>query len=129
MKLLIDTHVLIWWQNDDARLSSAARAVLADTRHTLCISIASFWEMSIKFRRGKLQSAGSVAYRKAVEERLLILDLHVNHLAALETLPERPDHKDPFDRLILAQALSENCPLMTGDKKMFEYGVTCIGIG
>lgn len=127
MKLLIDTHVLIWWQNDDARLSRGARTVLGDTRHSLFISIASFWEMSIKFRQGKLESAGSAAYRKAVEERLGIVEVKLDHLSALETLPERPDHKDPFDRLILAQALSEGYSLMTGDQKMTGYGVSCIG--
>ncbi len=128
MKLLIDTHVLIWWHNDDPRLSRGARAVLANQQHSLLISIASFWEMSIKFRQGKLETAGSVAYRKAAEERLRILDVQLDHLSALETLPERPDHKDPFDRLILAQALSEGCPLMTGDRKMIGYGVSCIGV-
>ena len=127
MKLLIDTHVLIWWQNDDARLSPGARAILSDTRQSVVISIASFWEMSIKFRQGKLEAAGSVAYRKAVEERWSILSVKLDHLSALETLPERPDHKDPFDRLILAQALSEGYPLMTGDQKMIGYGVSCIG--
>ncbi|MGL5838528.1 MAG: type II toxin-antitoxin system VapC family toxin [Sphingorhabdus sp.] len=128
MRLLIDTHVFIWWQNDDPLLSKAARAVLADPQHSLLVSIASFWEMSIKFRQGKLQSAGSVAYRKAIGEQVSILDVKLDHLAALEALPDRPDHKDPFDRMMLAQALSEGCPLMTGDRKMVGYGVSCIGV-
>ncbi len=129
MRLLIDTHVLIWWQNGDPRLSKGARAVLADPRHGLFISIASFWEMSIKFRQGKLQFAGSAAYRKAIDARLDILDVRLDHLSALETLLEKPGHKDPFDRLIVAQALSEGLPLMTGDKQMMGYGVSCIGVG
>lgn len=129
MKLLIDTHVLIWWQNNDARLSKGARAVLADPRHSVAVSIASFWEMSIKFRQGKLESAGSVAYRKASEQQIDILGIDASHLVALETLPERANHKDPFDRLILAQALAEDMPLMTGDRLMMGCGVSCIGIG
>ena len=129
MRLLLDTHVLIWWQDDNPRLSSGARAVLADQRHTLVVSVASFWEMSIKFRQGKLETAGSVSYRKAVEEQFQILGIDNSHLVALETLPERANHKDPVDRLILAQALTEGIPLMTGDRLMLGYGVSCIGIG
>jgi PIN domain nuclease of toxin-antitoxin system len=129
MKLLLDTHVLIWWQDNNPRLSRGARAVLADPRHTLVVSVASFWEMSIKFRQGKLETAGSVAYRKAAEEQFQILGIDDRHLVALETLQERANHKDPFDRLLLAQALSEDIPLMTGDRLMLGYGVSCIGIG
>ena len=83
MRLIIDTHVLIWWQNDDTRLGTGARAVLTDPQYSVLVSIASFWEMSIKFRRGKLESAGSVAYRKAIEERLAILPVRLENLSAL----------------------------------------------
>ena len=129
MRLLVDTHVLLWWQNDNPRLSRAARAVLADPRHNISISIVSFWEMSIKFRQGKLDAAGSVTLRRAIDEQMDILDIKRDHLTALETLPDRPDHKDPCDRLILSQALSEQIPLMTGDRMMTGYGVSCIGVG
>jgi PIN domain nuclease of toxin-antitoxin system len=129
MKLLLDTHVLIWWQDDDPRLSLGARAVLADPRHNLVMSIASFWEMAIKFRQGKLQISGSVAYRAALRQLISVVGISHDHLLALEALPERANHKDPFDRLILAQALSEGMALMTGDRQMLGYGVTCVGIG
>jgi PIN domain nuclease of toxin-antitoxin system len=129
MRLLIDTHVVIWWQNDDPRLSAGVRAVLADPDHDVVVSIASFWEMSIKFRHGKLETAGSVAFRKAVEERWSILDFSSSHLITLETLTARASHKDPFDRLLLAQASAEHIPLVTGDRSMTGYGVSCIGIG
>jgi PIN domain nuclease of toxin-antitoxin system len=129
MKLLLDTHVLIWWHNNDPRLSKGARAVLADPRYSLVVSIASFWEMSIKFRQSKLESAGSVAHKKASDQEIDVLNIDVTHLVALETLPERANHKDPFDRLILAQALTEGMPLMTGDRLMMGYGVSCIGVG
>ena len=129
MTLLLDTHVLIWWQDDDPRLSDGARAVLADPRHRLVMSIASFWEMSIKFRQGKLQISGSVAYRHAVQQQIAVIGVSQQHLLALEALPERANHKDPFDRLILAQALTEDMALMTGDRQMLGYGVTCVGIG
>jgi PIN domain nuclease of toxin-antitoxin system len=129
MKLLLDTHVLIWWQDDDPRLSVGARAVLADPRHSLVMSIASFWEMAIKFRQGKLQFSGSVAYRSAVRQEIAIIGIDHMHLLALEALPERANHKDPFDRLILAQALCEGMALMTGDRQMLGYGVSCVGVG
>ncbi len=128
MRLLIDTHVLIWWQNADQRLSVGARQLLADPRADVAISIASFWEMSIKFRQGKLQSSGSVAFRNAVEQQFGIVGISDAHLLALEALPERANHKDPFDRLILAQAQIEGRALMTGDRSMLGYGVPCIGV-
>jgi PIN domain nuclease of toxin-antitoxin system len=129
VKLLLDTHVLIWWLDDDPRLSGGARAVLGNPRHRLVMSIASFWEMAIKFRQGKLQISGSVAYRHAVQQQMAIIGVSSDHLLALEALPERANHKDPFDRLILAQALTEDMALMTGDRQMLGYGVTCVGIG
>lgn len=128
MRLLIDTHVLIWWQNADRRLNVGARKLLADPRADVAVSVASFWEMSIKFRQGKLQSSGSVAYRRAVEEQFGIVEIADAHLMALEALPERANHKDPFDRLILAQAQIECRALMTGDRSMLGYGVPCIGV-
>jgi PIN domain nuclease of toxin-antitoxin system len=129
MKLMLDTHVLIWWLDDDPRLSGGARAVLADPRHSLIMSIASFWEMAIKFRQRKLQISGTTAYRAAMRQQVSVVGISRDHLLALEALPERANHKDPFDRLILAQALSEDMALMTGDRQMLGYGVTCVGIG
>ncbi len=129
MRVMIDTNVIIWWQTDDPRLSGRTRAILADPRHILVASVASFWEMSIKFRLDKLDIPGSGAFRRALGEQVQILNVQLGHLVALDTLPNRANHKDPFDRLILAQALSEDTILMTGDRQMMGYGVPCIGVG
>jgi PIN domain nuclease of toxin-antitoxin system len=129
MRFLIDTHVLIWWQADDSRLGKRARAVLADPQHEVLISIASLWEMSIKFRKGKLSVAGSAALLDPVSDQIGVLHIDVDHLEALEALPQKPGHNDPFDQLILAQAKAEEIPLLTGDRMMTGYGVSCIGVG
>lgn len=129
MRLLIDTHVLIWWQKSDPRLNARARALLADPRSELVVSIASLWEMSLKFRIGKLDVAGSDAWAEAFEGRCSVLSINARHLVALERLPSKPEHKDPFDHLILAQAAAERIPLVTNDKMMTGYGVSCIGAG
>lgn len=128
MKLLLDTHVLLWWLRDDRRLSQRARTVIADSRATVLVSLASGWELSIKSRIGKFAESGAPLMHEAVEQGFQVLALTTDHLSALEALPRIHGHGDPFDQLLLAQARVEDAVLMTGDRAMTRYGVPCVGI-
>lgn len=126
MKLLLDTHALIWWFDDDPKLGQRARAMIADRRSTVLVSFASFWEMSIKHRLGKLDHIGSVLMQEAMACGFDIVALAPEHLEWLEQMHPSPDHKDPFDHIILAQAVVAEAILVTDDDKMRHYGVRCI---
>ena len=126
MKLLLDTHSLIWWFDDDQRLGQRARAMIADSRSTVLVSSFSFWEMSIKHRIGKLDHIGSVLMQETLACGFDIVALAPEHLAWLEKMPSSPDHKDPFDHIILAQAAVAGAILITDDAKMRGYGIRCI---
>lgn len=129
MKLLLDTHVLLWWLRDNPLLRSRARALIADRRNEVLISIASFWELSIKRRKGGIEDGGVKVWHEAATEGFTVLGVSPEHLEALESLPAVPRHKDPFDHLILAQASAEQALVMTHDRAMTAYGVPCIGVG
>ena len=129
MRLLIDTHVLVWWRANDARLNPRVRAVVSDPAHIVHVSIVSFWELSIKWRKGKFDQSGVELLRYASAEGFSILGVDLAHLDILERLRKVAGHNDPFDHLILAQAKAERMMLMTGDRAMMGYDVPCIGIG
>lgn len=129
MKLLLDTHVLLWWLKDDRRLRSAVRAVIADDRHDVWFSVASCWELSIKYRKGKIDEDGVTTWQEALSENFKMLTIERDHLVALAQLPRVQKHKDPFDQLLLAQAQAEGAALVTADRALAEYGVRVIGIG
>ena len=128
MRLLLDTHVLLWWLDDDPRLRPPVRSVIADDDHEACVSVVSFWELSIKQRKGKLRSGGVEAWNRALGQGFRILDIERPHLDALSRLPQVQGHKDPFDQLLLAQAEAENAALITADRSLAQYGVRCIGV-
>ena len=128
MKLLLDTHVLIWWQRDDPRLGQRVRALLADPANQPWVSAASFWEIAIKHRTGKLDVAARDAWSEAADDGFAILALAPEHMAAVAALPLVDGHNDPFDHLLLAQAASEDMRLVTADRHMTAYGVPCIGV-
>ena len=123
MKLLLDTNVLLWWLNDDPRLGPQARSFIAEADGELVVSIASFWEISIKSGIGKIASRGSGAMKTAKESGFKVLDIEAVHLALLEKLAPIGAHNDPFDRLILVHAISEQAMLMSSDRQMREYDV------
>jgi PIN domain nuclease of toxin-antitoxin system len=125
VKLLLDTHILLWWLRDNPKLGAQTRRVIADPRAEPIVSIATFWELSIKARIGKLDEFGSLLMAKATSEGFGILQLQPRHLAMLEGLVKIPGHNDPFDHLIVAQAKAENAMLITGDKQLRCYGVDC----
>lgn len=124
MRLLLDTHTLLWSADDPARLSLAA---LNDPANDLLLSAATIWELSIKVGQGKLTL--SMPYRKWMETaiadlRLAILPITVEFAERQATLP--PLHKDPFDRLLIAQSLVAAVPIVGTDTAFDAYGVTRI---
>ena len=124
MKLLLDTHALIWFAEDDARLSSRARKALADEANDLSCSVASIWEMAIKVSLGKLKVGARLdtAFRRRLEENAFaILAVEYAHAARVLTLPWH--HPDPFDRLLVAQAELERATLVSHDHQLDAYGI------
>ena len=106
MRVLIDTHVFLWWVEGDCALPARARAALADQDNECLFSLASAWELSIKTGLGKLK---------------LALPVRMAHIGRVESLPRH--HGDPFDRLLIAQALEEKLPVVTADPIFRDYGV------
>ena len=123
MKLLLDTHVLLWVLNDDP-LGADARFALSQPQSTLFVSVASLWEIVLKCRIGKLTAnVGAILAQMAPASKLQWLAITPDHLAALARLPVHEGHKDPFDHLIIAQAISEGMTLVTRDRRAGLYPV------
>jgi PIN domain nuclease of toxin-antitoxin system len=127
MRVLLDTHVLIWLVEGDKNLSSVARSAIEDEDNSLYLSIASLWEITIKLSLGKLDLQLSVD--EMVESFLIpggieILQIETSHLSILRDLPLH--HRDPFDRLIIAQAQAENMTLISADGVFYQYGVDLV---
>lgn len=124
MKLLLDTHALIWWAGNDPRLSAAARAAIGEPSNGVNVSAASGWECAVKVQNGKLpQAAPLVAAFRATLERagFAMLDITLEHTLAAGALPRH--HGDPWDRMLIAQALAEGMALVSKDKEFDRYGV------
>jgi PIN domain nuclease of toxin-antitoxin system len=124
MKLLLDTHVLIWWSLDSAKLTKKIYELLTDPDNTLVVSIASIWEMQVKVQLGKLDLDKKVSELIAHQQQvnnLGILQIDPVHVYALENLPN--EHRDPFDRIIIAQSIVEAIPLLSADKVFDRYPV------
>jgi PIN domain nuclease of toxin-antitoxin system len=127
MNLLLDTQVFLWLDADQAKLSSAAMSACSDTGNTLWLSAASAWEMQIKTGLGKLRLRRSLTETIASHQTvngLQILPVQLPHVLALENLPSH--HKDPFDRLLIAQANRENWDIVTADPEFKAYPVRVI---
>ncbi len=124
MKLLLDTHVFIWIATDPERLSPRARALCQDLDNVLVLSVASVWEMQIKIQLGKLMLPAPldqlVEDQRAVNA-LTLLPIELPHVLALQGLP--PLHKDPFDRMLIAQASVQSATLLTADEKLMGYPI------
>lgn len=123
MKLLLDTHVLLWWLDDHPRLGAAARSYIADRGHQVYFSAASVWEASIKESKGLLRLSDDFDARLATEP---LLTLPVTHHHGRHGAKLPPIHKDPFDRLLVAQCQLECMTLVTQDNRLGEYGVPII---
>jgi PIN domain nuclease of toxin-antitoxin system len=124
MRVLLDTHVFLWWVEGDRALPARARAALADQDNECLVSLASAWELAIKARLGKLKLALPV--KRYVAEHVAangfrMLDIRMTHIGRIETLELH--HGDPFDRLLVAQALEEKLPIISADPVFRKYGV------
>jgi PIN domain nuclease of toxin-antitoxin system len=120
MRYLLDTHVLLWWLEDSPRLGSDIRRILADPEQQILVSAASVWEIGIKQDLGKLDAPESVP-GLLEEEGFEELAMTARHADAAAHLP--PLHRDPFDRMLVAQARLENTTLITHDEVMRAYEV------
>jgi PIN domain nuclease of toxin-antitoxin system len=127
VKILLDTQVFLWAITDDARLKASHRDLFLDGANELNLSLASVWEMLIKTGLGKLPlplPAGEYIARQMEKNCLNPLTIRMSHLLELEKLP--PIHRDPFDRLLVAQARAEKMPILSADPTLREYGVTIL---
>lgn len=127
MRAILDTHAILWWVTNNPQLSQTVRDIISDSDNTLYLSVASSWEVIIKFNTGKLplpepptqfiQSCLSV-------NRFESLAIDLPHVLQINTLPDH--HKDPFDRILIAQAQVENIPILTVDRMIIKYPVQTI---
>lgn len=127
MNLLLDTHIFIWWEIEKHKLSAARLAMLKDTDNALYLSLASLWELQLKIMLGKFKFpkplAGIIRDQQTVND-LQILSITAEHIYQLENLPFH--HKDPFDRLLIAQAVTEDFTLVSDDPTFSAYSVKLI---
>ncbi|HEU4731254.1 MAG TPA: type II toxin-antitoxin system VapC family toxin [Kofleriaceae bacterium] len=126
MRYLLDTQAFLWLAIDDPRLTPAARAIFVDSERECFLSAASVWEMSIKSSLGKLALTTSVAHlvRGGRERGIGLVDVRCDHAYLVEKLPFH--HRDPFDRLLVAQAMHEGMHLVSCDEQLDAYPVTRI---
>ena len=118
MRLLLDTHALLWWRDASPRLSRTARAAIADGENQIVISVASLWEVVIKRALGKLRFPDDLE-QVVREEEFEVLPISFRHLQVLDGLPML--HRDPFDRMLVAQSLAEAIPIVTRDRVFSPY--------
>jgi len=119
-RYLLDTHVFLWWLTDDPSLGEKARAVISDETNPVYVSAATVWEISIKKKLGKLKAPENM--EKIVEEEQFIkLPILLSHAEKAGQLPYY--HHDPFDRMLIAQALTEGLTIVTADKGFSRYKV------
>ena len=127
MKLLLDTHVWLWWNTTPDRLTTAARRQIGDAGNEVFLSAASVWEMAIKRRMGKLplpEPVASYVSRRLAADAIVSLPVTAEHAAAVETLELL--HRDPFDRLLIVQARHEGLRLLTADDQVLAYGTPTV---
>jgi PIN domain nuclease of toxin-antitoxin system len=127
VRFLLDTHTLLWLLAGSERVSEQTREVLADPRNAVFVSVVCAWEIAIKVALGKLEVPPDVRSwlpAEIVASRLATLPITLDHALAVEHLP--PHHTDPFDRLLIAQAIAENLTIVTGDAQFERYEVRVI---
>jgi PIN domain nuclease of toxin-antitoxin system len=120
MNLLLDTHVLLWWLDDPAQLSEAAGVAIRDGANAVYVSAATVWEIVIKKTLGKLDAPDNLD-EVLRECRFTPLPVSVAHALAVHSLPMH--HRDPFDRMLVAQARTEGMTVVTRDPRILEYAV------
>jgi PIN domain nuclease of toxin-antitoxin system len=124
VRALLDTHALLWWFSDNPALTSSARRIISETRNVVVVSAASAWEIATKVRLGRLPTAADLAadFSGYVErEGFQILAISGEHAIRAGLLPGI--HKDPFDRMLIAQAQAEDMPIVSNEALFDHYGV------
>lgn len=127
LRLLLDTHTFLWWINDAPELSEASRQVISNTDNDCFLSVASCWEMAIKSSLGKLSLSKPVdrfVLDQITENGFLMLNIELRHVAIVESLPFH--HRDPFDRLLIGQAISDKLTIITADSMFSKYDAKLI---
>ena len=127
MRHLLDTHALLWYALEEPQISDTAKALILDSANEVLISPVSYWEIAIKISIGKLslhQPFENVINVCLNEYGFGILPIEPRHAARLAILPFPPDHRDPFDRLLVAQALVEGIPLISSDTALDAYSIS-----
>ena len=134
MRLLLDTHAFLWFIEADPRLSTLAETIIGDPNNERLLSIASIWEIAMKVRIGKLQMTSPGPLDIILTEQIAVNDVSLlpiefSHAVNVHAMPfalasDGTDHKDPFDRLIISQALSEKLTLVSADAVLDGYGVS-----
>lgn len=127
MRLLLDTHVFLWWVDDAPELSPRAREAILDPENQCYLSVASCWELAIKISLGKIELRSPL--ERFIPEQLAVnsfslLPIDFRHVARVDVLPFH--HSDPFDRLLVVQALTEKLVLVTADRQLTRYGTSCL---
>ena len=124
MRLLLDTHLVLWWEAKDRRLTKAVEALVRNDAEAVFVSRASLWEIAIKISVGRLRM-DIVEFAGNVEQHgFEWLEIKNEHLIAVAALPTFEDHRDPFDRLLVAQSQKEPLTLLTADSRLARYGST-----
>ncbi|MBX2819194.1 MAG: type II toxin-antitoxin system VapC family toxin [Rhodothermaceae bacterium] len=124
MKLLLDTHTLLWWQLNPSRLSNLARSEISNPGNDVFISVITAWELQIKSQLGKLDlphNLPELIHRQRTINGFHLITVQFEHVYELQTLPLH--HKDPFDRLLMAQARKENFRFVSDDPEVKKYDV------
>lgn len=127
MRAMLDTHAFIWWVMNDSQLSLTAKTIIADPGNLLFLSAASAWEIVIKVRLGKLtlpEAPESYIPSRLKMNRFESLSIQLVHALQVTHLPDL--HRDPFDRIIIAQSQVENIPIVTVDSQIMQYPVDVI---
>jgi PIN domain nuclease of toxin-antitoxin system len=124
LKCLFDTHTLLWVINDDPHLSKKAKSIYLNDNHEIFISMATIWELSIKISLKKLEIPGDLSEfvsEHVYGNKIEILSIQLPHLYQLQNLSFH--HRDPFDRLIISQAIFEHLPIISADSAMDRYPI------
>jgi len=119
VRLLLDTHIFLWWVTADRRLSQSTRALIASSDNEVSVSAASFWEIAIKANLGRIDAGIADLQAAAAADGFDELPVRAAHTVPLASLPGH--HQDPFDRLLIAQSMAEGRRLVTADAAILSY--------
>jgi PIN domain nuclease of toxin-antitoxin system len=120
MRILLDTHILLWWLKDDRRLPDDAVNIIGNTANDIFMSTVNAWEIAIKKSLGRIQIDMDEFLESIKNSGIGVLNITVNHACQISNLPDH--HKDPFDRMLIAQSIVEPMRLLTHDDTLIQYG-------